>query len=559
MPEEKTPKDQTEPGEPLTGKTPADKPLKRPDLKFPDMKLPDLKLPDMKLPDMKMPHLPHLPQRAGGASRKPAGGNAPRPPAVVVGGGISGLVSALDLAAAGYAVTVLEAAAVLGGCVGTHEVAGLLLDSGAESFATRSTAVASLAAELGLADRQCAPDPAGAWVQLPEGPVPLPKTGVLGIPADPWAPEVRAALGLAGSLRAGMDARLPTSVGTKEEVISVADLVLARMGRTVLERLVAPVVGGVHSADPAVLDVDMVAPGLRKGIVEHGSLAAAVAAQRGTAKAGAAVAGLVGGMHTLVTALAQRLRETGVVVYLGHPVTGIGRVRAGTESQRWTVAAGDWSAEAEMLVVATDGPTAVRLLSGPVPGLAAFAPQPGPDVRLVTLVVDRPELDVHPRGTGILVAPQTPGIQAKALTHATAKWGWLAEETGPGTHVLRLSYGRAGDANATAGTENIPDDETDLLEVALADASRLLGMDLEPEDLLGWDVVRWPGSLPFATLGHRARVAELRAKVRNVPGLLLTGGWLAGNGLTAVVADARSEVSRLVESSRQPDHPLLPG
>ena len=521
-------------------------------------KLPDLKMPDLKLPEMKMPHLPHLPQRAGGTARKGAAGSAPRRQAVVVGGGISGLVSALDLAAAGYAVTVLEAAPVLGGCVGTHEVGGLLLDSGAESFATRSTAVADLAAELGLADRQCAPDPAGAWVQLPDGPVPLPKTGVLGIPADPWAPEVRAALGLPGALRAGMDARLPTSVGTKEEVISVADLVVARMGRAVLERLVAPVVGGVHSADPALLDVDMVAPGLRKGILEHGSLAAAVAAQRASAKAGAAVGGLVGGMHTLIAALAQQLRRAGVEVRVGHPVTAISRPPAGPGSHGWKVTAGDWTAEPDALVVATDGPTAVRLLRGPVPGLAAFTPQPGPDVRLVTLVLDRPELDVHPRGTGILVAPQTPGILAKALTHATAKWAWLAEETGPGTHVLRLSYGRAG-ADTATGKDDIPEADADLLAVALADASQLLGMDLVPEDLLGWDVVRWPGSLPFATLGHRARVAELRAMVRAVPGLLLTGGWLAGNGLAAVVADARSEVSRLVEASRQPDHPLLPG
>ncbi|HSU70791.1 MAG TPA: protoporphyrinogen oxidase [Micrococcaceae bacterium] len=534
MPEEKKPKDRTA------------------------AKLPELKMPDLKLPEMKMPHLPHLPQRAGGTARKGAAGSAPLRQAVVVGGGISGLVSALDLAGAGYAVTVLEAAPVLGGCVGTHEVGGLLLDSGAESFATRSTAVADLAAELGLADRQCAPDPAGAWVQLPDGPVPLPKTGVLGIPADPWAPEVRAALGLPGALRAGMDARLPTSVGTKEEVISVADLVVARMGRAVLERLVAPVVGGVHSADPALLDVDMVAPGLRKGIVEHGSLAAAVAAQRASAKAGAAVGGLVGGMHTLIAALAQQLRRAGVEVRVGHPVTAISRPPAGPGTGGWKVTAGDWTAEPAVLVVATDGPTAVRLLRGPVPGLAAFTPQPGPDVRLVTLVLDRPELDVHPRGTGILVAPQTPGILAKALTHATAKWAWLAEETGPGTHVLRLSYGRAG-ADTATGKDDIPEADADLLAVALADASQLLGMDLVPEDLLGWDVVRWPGSLPFATLGHRARVAELRAMVRGVPGLLLTGGWLAGNGLAAVVADARSEVSRLVEPSRQPDHPRLPG
>ena len=200
--------------------------------------------------------------------------------ALVLGGGMSGLLSARELASAGYQVTVLEAGTEWGGCVGSHTVAGLTLDSGAESFATRSDAVARLAAELGLAGSIVPPRPGGAWVQLPDGPRELPKTGVLGIPANPWDPEVRRSLGPVGTLRAALDRFLPASVGTADDVISVSALVKARMGSRVLERLVAPVVGGVHSADPGLLDVDMVAPGLRAGIRRHGSLAAAVSAQR---------------------------------------------------------------------------------------------------------------------------------------------------------------------------------------------------------------------------------------------------------------------------------------
>src|SRR6478752_7380269 len=200
--------------------------------------------------------------------------------AVVIGGGISGLLAAREFARAGVRTTVLEAGDAWGGCVGSHAVAGLTLDSGAESFATRTAAVADLAAERGIAGGIVAPNPGGAWVQLPDGPRELPKTGVLGIPASPWDPEVRRSLGLLGSLRASVDAVLPASLGTADGATSVSALVRRRMGRRVLDRLVAPVVGGVHSADPSVLDVDMVAPGLRAGIRQHGSLAAAVAAQR---------------------------------------------------------------------------------------------------------------------------------------------------------------------------------------------------------------------------------------------------------------------------------------
>lgn len=489
------------------------------------------------------------------AARATAGDTA-APTAVVVGGGISGLLAARELARAGVRTTVLEASGAWGGCVGSHVVAGLTLDSGAESFATRSSAVADLAAELELAGKIVAPQPGGAWVQLPDGPRELPRTGVLGIPANPWDPEVRRTLGFLGSLRASLDKLLPVSVGTREETTSVSALVRARMGRRVLDRLVAPVVGGVHSADPDVLDIDMVAPGLRAGIREHGSLAAAVGAQRrgastgggpvpgapspGPQKAGSAVAGLRGGMHTLIPALLAELRRQGVTLLGGTRAESVERTAAG-----WRVTAGATAYDAGLLVVAVEGPAAIELLAAALPELAGHRPEPGPDVSLVTLVVDLPPLDARPRGTGVLVAPQSPGIQAKALTHATAKWGWLADQTGPGTHVVRLSYGR-GDIRHGAVVRPEPRTDTELFEAALKDASALLSVPVNAGDVVDWDVVRWGGALPFASLGHQRRVAEVRSICAADGTLAVVGGWLSGNGLAAIVADTPHQVRQLL-------------
>ncbi|WP_354235283.1 protoporphyrinogen oxidase [Arthrobacter sp. UYEF3] len=490
----------------------------------------------------------------------PSPAAAPVPTAVVVGGGIAGLLAARELARASVRTTVLEAAEEWGGCVGSHVVAGLTLDSGAESFATRTAAVAGLAEDLGLGAEIVPPNPGGAWVQLPEGPRELPKTGVLGIPANPWDPEVRRSLGLLGSVRASLDALLPASVGTAAGATSVAALVRARMGRRVLDRLVSPVVGGVHSADPALLDVDMVAPGLRAGIRTHGSLAAAVAAQRrgaarpgagqpfvrqgarrpGLQKAGSAVAGLRGGMHTLVTALLTELRGLGVTLVGGTRAGEVQRIPGG-----WRVTAGRSVFDAERLVVAVEGPAAVALLAGALPALSALRPAAGPDVRLVTLVLDCPALDSAPRGTGVLVAPQSPGIRAKALTHATAKWAWLAERTAPGRHVLRLSYGR-GDNIQTGRVRPEPGTDEELFDAALEDAATLLAVPLSRSDVAGWDVVRWSGALPFASLGHKRRVEEVRRLCAAEGSLVVVGGWLSGNGLAAIVADTPTQVAALL-------------
>ncbi|MCW3766579.1 protoporphyrinogen oxidase [Paenarthrobacter ureafaciens] len=480
-------------------------------------------------------------------------GAAPQSPtAVVVGGGVSGLVAARELAMAGIAVTVLEASESWGGCVGSHVVAGLSLDSGAESFATRSSAVADLVRELGIGGQIVAPRPGGAWVQLPEGARELPKTGILGIPANPWDPEVRRSLGFLGALRASMDRILPAGLGTSAELTSVSQLVRTRMGKRVLERLVEPVVGGVHSADPALLDVDMVAPGLRDGVRANGSLAAAVAAQRkaargagsAPAKAGSAVAGLKGGMHTLVGALVKDLQDRGAVLLTRQRVDGIGKAGTG-----WQVSAGDSTYDAGRLVVALDGPAAVGLLAESVPALAGLRPEAGPLVSLVTLVVDLPELDSRPRGTGILVAPQTPGVRAKALTHATSKWDWLAGEAGPGTHVVRLSYGRLVGVDGSDGQSASVMDDQSLLSAAVEDASNLLTVPITRADVVDWDVVRWEGALPFAAVGHKQRVAEVRRVCGAVEGLAVVGGWLAGNGLAAVVADTRTQAKKLAHDA----------
>ncbi|GAA1725899.1 protoporphyrinogen oxidase [Isoptericola hypogeus] len=494
--------------------------------------------------------------------------------AVVVGGGVGGLVAARTLAHRGLRVVVLESADRVGGPVrggAFGALPRLRLDLGAESFAARGTAVAELVAELGL--DVVAPAPLSAWGYAAGRAFPLPAAGLLGIPSVPWAADVRRAIGWPGVARAALDRLLPRFVADTSDL---GAFVRSRMGRRVTERLVGPVAAGVHSAPLDRLDVAAVAPGLLDAFAAESSLSGAVASLRAAAPAGSAVRGIDGGIHALVEALtgevaasaeewvdSPRVDQTGPIhtaVRVAQRVTEVERLDAGPGGT-WLVrtAAGSRVA-APRLVVTT--PTVAPLLApwlvdpgddavhGAADGAAVVVPAPerGADVWLVTLLLDAPELDDAPRGSGMLVAPDEPaagdgagqggeGVRAKALTHATAKWPWLAERVraaaGPGAHVVRLSYGRIGSSTVPPTAEE-----------AARDASVLLGVDLT-DRVRDHLLQRWDGALPPPTPAYRAQVASFADAVGRTPGLAVTGGWVAGTGLAAVVAHAQAATEDL--------------
>ncbi len=413
-------------------------------------------------------------------------------PFIVVGGGVGGLVVARDLAKAGEPVLLLEASDRLGGQVARHRVAGVELDAGAEAFATKNTAVIDLARELGLGDEVVVPEPAGAWLQGADGSArPLPGTSLLGIPGSPLAADVIATIGVGAAIRAYLETLLPGTFGAKSATLG--ELVRRRMGRRVLERLVAPVVMGVHSVHPDDLPLDRAVPGLRTALLREGSLARGVRSLRERAPAGSAVAGIRGGIARLIDELEADLRRYGAEVRLGVRVT---EVRPG-------------------LVRLADAPGSA--LEGTVivaaPGLLE-TPETTPAV-LVSLVLDAPELAAAPRGSGLLVEAGAPGIRARALTHQTAKWAWLAERA-EGHQVVRLSY-----------AEELPGH----VEVARRDAEALLGVALPADRVLGSSIVRW----------ERAPVATSTPE-----GALRVGETAAGSGLAAIVAHARRTAAELL-------------
>ncbi|MEH0058261.1 protoporphyrinogen/coproporphyrinogen oxidase [Auritidibacter ignavus] len=502
---------------------------------------------------------------------------------VVIGGGIAGLTAARELSMAGARVAVLEAAMHPGGALAGLELGeainptdeqvrhdpnvSLRVDAGAEAFATRGPAVAELITELGLGEEIVAPQASGSWLYTRDrGAIPSPTVGVLGIPGDLHSPDVATALGPEGIARAQQDLSAPVDdyrqVLTDQTPITLAEVVADRMGPAVVDNLVAPVVAGVLSTDPASADVRQLIPGLLDAMVEQGSLAAAITALKRSGRPGAAVNSLRGGMHRIIDALTAELAERGVDLVTSAPVTSLADAETpGGSGYRVLITAAEAS-EVELsgdrLVLACDAVTSYRLITTlrarrQAPELPTEAqPATGTGVGLVTLLVDHPELDAAPRGTGLLVAPDVTDVAAKAMTHVSAKWAWLHERLNPTgathRHVLRLSYGRISDpvAGHALGYHSTDDQ---LITAALADAPQLLGVDTEnfAARVRASAVVRWREALPSPTPAHTRAVNAL-LEAMEPESMMAAGPWVSGTGLLAIISDVRQRARQLIKS-----------
>lgn len=390
---------------------------------------------------------------------------------VVAGGGIAGLVAALECAKVGIRVTVLEASDRVGGSIRTEVLDGLAVDLVADGFAPGAPALDALIDELGLRDavETAAADTtavaAGSANAMRVAAIPV---GLAGIPANPWSDEARRFIGWRGAWRAYLDRlRPPLTIGREE---SLGALVRARMGGRVRDRLVAPLAFGRYGVDVDDVDADRAVPGLSTALTRAGSLAGAVA-QLLPEDAGPSRATLRGGMGRLVDALAGRLADLDVQVRTGARVAGLHR-----DGARWTVrvgaaipdadaapadaarvpdadAAPDAGAapadalpdpdaapadeiSADVVIVATDGDAAASLLASA--GIAVVAPA-ARQRDVVTLVVDAPA--TPPVAATVYATPVTAsaasGIAAASVADATATWPHLAAAAGT-RRVLRV-------------------------------------------------------------------------------------------------------------------------
>ena len=458
---------------------------------------------------------------------------------VVVGAGISGLCTAHRLArdVPGLELTVLEASARVGGKIRTRRVAGLPVDTGPDAFLARAPELAALVDELGLRDDVEGPAAGGAYVWSRGRMRRLPPGAMFGVP-ERILPLLRSRLlSFTGTARAGLDLVKPRT--SLPEDPSVGQLLRPRLGDEVFDRLVQPLIGGVHAGDADRLSARSAVPEVAAMARSGRSLvltlrkrrAAAPATAPGTRPAPPLVS-LRGGMSALTAAIVGRLGQARLVT--GAPVRAL-RPR---EDGRWSVVTDDVTYEADHVVLAVPAHAAAPLLSPLAPSAAeVLAEIPYVGVANVTLALASSDVpDLPPDGTGFLVPP-VEGELVVGCSWLTSKWPHLVNDD---VVLMRCLVGRAGDDRFAAM------DDDALVAAVRETVARMLGVTAEPLDVL---VQRWPAAMPQYVVGHAERLERLDLALTEFPTLHLTGAAYRGVGLAGCVAQGTATAARIVAAA----------
>jgi protoporphyrinogen/coproporphyrinogen III oxidase len=454
-----------------------------------------------------------------------------RVPALVVGGGISGLVCAWGLRKAGIEVQVIEASSRPGGVIRSDRRDGYLVELGPQSF-TSTPLLGELCKELGL-DSQVlrAPGRAPRFLLL---------DGALRqVPRSPSGFLISSLCSAGTKWRILRDAFGQSTPPLEEE--SIADFVRRKFSGELLDKLVGPFVSGIYAGDPEKLSLRATFPQLFQaeqstGSIVRGMLRAAKARGRLTERP--TLQSFQEGNETLIEALGSKL---GAALRCNAEVKEMqsqGKETGGQENGFSVVvstAAGQQTIVADQLILATSTHAAAKLLgrldTAFEPILAGIESAP---VAVISLGYKRRDVGRSLDGFGFLV-PRSAGLRVLGTVWNSSLFPGRAPEG----HVLLTSF-----VGGTTDPRVVQLPREELVNAVHREITPLLLLHQPPAFS---SVEIYQRAIPQYHLGHAKRLATLNGLLPKFPNLWLTGNYLRGPAIGACVDQALAVAKQVGE------------
>ena len=464
--------------------------------------------------------------------------------AVIVGGGIAGLAAAYYLRALSQRegvqleVVLLEKERRAGGCILTERAEGFVVEGGPDCLYAEKPWGLELCREIGLGDQlvEACHETRGTYILWDGQLHPLPEGFFLLVPTA-LSPFLRSRLlSWRAKLRVALEPLVPRRKGQGDE--SLASFVLRRLGREVLEKVAEPLIAGIHAAEPETMSLRATFPRFADLESRYGSLLLGLWKVRRKASPAnrpykVPFVSLRGGMGEMVEGILEHLPPESM--RLGEEVLAVER-----EGGRYRVRGRGGTWEADYLILATPSHVSSRLLQGLDQWLSeTLLMIPYSSTATVSLAYEAQEVLPLLRGHGFVV-PRREGRRLMAVTFSSRKFPSRAPE---GKVLIRAFIGGAKDEGAV-----LLDDE-ELLRLVMTELREILGIRSRP--LHHW-IFRFPASMAQYRVGHEGRVRALEERIKEHPGLFLTGGAFHGIGISDCCRQGKELAERVLGLEKGP-------
>lgn len=452
---------------------------------------------------------------------------------VVIGGGISGLVTAYELQRNNLNVRLLEAEARPGGVIGSREREGAIYEVGPNSTLDTTPLIDQLLGELGLRGERTNASAIASRRFIVRGGRPV------ALPTSPIAFLSTPAFSVGAKLRLFREPFVaPARAGVEE---SIASFVRRRLGREFLDYAIDPMVAGIYAGDPEAISVPAAFPRLHALEQKYGSLikgqirgARERKRNRETAKNTAGSFSFRRGMETLPASLGKAIRET----TFGARVVALERSEAGF-TVRYELRGASQAITAREVVLATPADVAARLISPFAPeaatSLAAIEYAP---IAAIASLYRRENVRHALDGFGFLV----PRVERRRIL-GTLFSSSMFEGRAPSGHVLLTTFtGGRRHPEIPGKTEN------DIAAIVSQELAQLLGAT-SPE----WqEVTRWTRAIPQYTLGHLDRLRAVDEAERRIPALHFCANYRGGVSVGDCIKSAFAVAERIAARAGTP-------
>ena len=452
--------------------------------------------------------------------------------AIVVGGGISGLATAYLLRKKAQAakveleVTLLEQESRVGGKIWSIKEEGYLCEWGPNGFLDNKPQTLELCRELGAAPQLLrSNDNARKRFIYADGMLhPLPENGPAFLKSKliSWPGKLRLALEpFAGKPPLEVDETL-------------AEFARRRLGDEALRKMIGPMVSGIFAGDPETMSLQSCFPRIAELEREYGSLIWAMiklakkkkqAIAEGKAVASAAgPGGILTSFHGGIQALTDILAEK-----LGHDVVRAGQTvlkveKGGSVPYRVTTETGELEADAVILAApAYASAEMVRELDTYMDH--ALLEIPYSSMTVICFGYERKKIEHDLKGFGYLI-PKEEGMN----TLGTLWDSSIFENRAPAGHVMLRSM-----VGGACFPRYIKLSDMEVIDRVQADLKTIMGIKAPPSFI---KIFRHEKAIPQYVRGHGHRLVMLEEKLRDHPGLFLTGNSYRGIGLNDCVAAA---------------------